>query len=149
MLCTHNVAFHSWVVPGCFLVEKPGVNPKLQLSWELIPRVGLSLCLELLNPTQCWKNWPRTQQPSSKAPLLVCIRFSLENLSSGRCFLSSTYSFCSCSVLRRVDHKTSMQTKESPWSCCLLHGFLFTSPLLLYIRCLRRASADILDFERV
>lgn len=149
VLCTHNAAFHSWVVPGCFLVEKPGVNPKLQLSWELTPRVGLSLCLELLNPTQCWKNWPRTQQPSSKAPLSVCHRVFTGELKFRKVLPLVYYSFCSCYVLRWVDHKTSTQTKESPWSCCLLHGFLFTSPLLLYIRCLRRASADILDFERV
>lgn len=36
-----------------------------------------------------------------------------------------------------------MQTRESPASCCLLHGFLITSPLFLYIRCLKRTSADI------
>lgn len=143
-----SAAFHSWVVPGGFLASEG--QAKRSQVWVLnVSRPG--------NWFQEWDShsvytfWIQarvggiglahsslTARPHSR----FAIGFSLENLNSGRCFLSSTYSFCSCYVLRRVDHKTSAQTQESPWRGCLLHGFLFSSLLLLYIHCLRRASAD-------
>lgn len=98
------------------------MSPKLQLSWELIPRVGLSLGLELLNPSQYWKNWPRTQQPSARPHSRFAIRFSLENLNSGRCFLSFTYSFCICYVLREWLTKQARKPRRALGAAAFFMG---------------------------
>lgn len=150
-----SAAFHSWVVPGGFLASEG--QAKRSQVWVL----------NVSRPENWFQEWDShsvytfwiqarvggiglahsslTARPHSR----FAIGFSLENLNSGRCFLSSTYSFCNCYVLRRVITKQARKPRRALGEAAFFMGSCSHPLSFSTSAVLEEHLQIILDFEWV